>query len=276
MAAVTAARAARCWRARLVSRRACGPDAFVAEVQLPADPGPVAPGQFAMLSPGDGSGPCIPRPFSVFDRPAGDRFTFLIQVHGAGTRALAAIHADGELTCTMPLGSGFRVAPSSEPVVMVAGGVGSAPFLLYARERAAAGAGADTWMLYGARTADRLYDREAFLAAGAQLRCASQDGGAEHRGTVLDLLRDELDAGRIPADALFAACGPEGLLHAFADFARARRLRAELSLETYMGCGFGGCNACPVPTEPTGPLGAWPWAKACTQGPVFDLRAIRF
>jgi dihydroorotate dehydrogenase electron transfer subunit len=276
MAATTAERTARCWRTQLVARRACGPDAFVAELRLPQDPGPVAPGQFAMLSPGDGAGPCIPRPFSVFDRPAPDRFTFLVQVHGEGTRALAAVAAGGELTCTMPLGCGFRVAPSTQPVVLVAGGVGSAPFLLYARARAAAGAGERTWMLYGARTADRLYDRASFAAAGARLLCTSQDGGAERSGTVLDLLRGELDAGRLPQDALFAACGPEGLLRAFATFARARGLRAELSLETYMGCGFGGCNACPVPTEPAGPLGAWPWAKACTQGPVFDLAAIRF
>jgi len=229
-----------------------------------------------MLSPGNGDGPCIPRPFSIYDRTAADRVTFLIQVHGPGTRALAAIEEGSAYTCTMPLGQGFQVAPRERPVVMVAGGVGSAPFLLYARARTAAGAGDSTWMLYGARTADRLYDRELFAGAGARLLCASQDGGAEHRGTVIDLLRDGLDAGRLPQDALFAACGPEGLLHAFAEFARTRNLHAELSLETYMGCGWGGCNACPVPTEPNGPLGSWPWAKTCTQGPVFDLRTIRF
>lgn len=276
MKASVPATAAKCWSARLLARRASGPDAFVAEVGLPDDPGPVAPGQFAMLSPGDGGGPCIPRPFSVYDRTGPARFTFLVQVLGEGTRALAAVPPGGSLTCTMPLGRGFRVAPPERPVVLVAGGVGSAPFLLYARERAAAGAADATWLLYGARTADRLYDRETFAASGVRFRCASQDGAAGHHGTVLDLLAARLDAGEIPAGALFAACGPAGLLHAFADFARARGLAAQLSLETYMGCGWGGCNACPVPTEPDGPLGAWPWAKTCTQGPVFDLAAIRF
>ncbi len=229
-----------------------------------------------MLSPGDGSGPCIPRPFSVYERTAPDRFSFLIQVHGPGTRALDAIADGGAVTCTMPLGQGFRVAPSERSVVMVAGGVGSAPFLLYAQARVAAGAAASTWMLYGARTADRLYDRALFARTGVRLECASQDGDGAQRGTVLDLLRNGLDSGSIPADALFLACGPEGLLHAFADFARSRALSAELSLETYMGCGWGGCNACPVATAPDGPLGAWPWAKTCTQGPVFALDAIRF
>jgi dihydroorotate dehydrogenase electron transfer subunit len=275
MAASTTANAARCRRARLVGKRACGPDAFVGEVELGEDPGPVAPGQFAMLSPGDDSGPCIARPFSVFDRTSARRFTFLVQVLGPGTRALAAVPVGGDWIVMMPLGNGFDVAPTARRTVFVAGGVGSAPFLLYARARTAEGAGGRTWMLYGARTADRLYDRDAFESEGVAVLCATQDGSAGARGTVLELLARELDAGRIPGDALFCGCGPEGLLHAFAAFARARGLAAELSLETYMGCGWGGCNACPVPTEPTGALGAWPWAKTCTQGPVFPLSDIR-
>ena len=41
-----------------------------------------------------------------------------------------------------------------------------------------------------------------------------------------------------------------------------------------MGCGVGICNGCPVPTRPEGPLGAWPNAKCCVEGPVFEARAI--
>lgn len=275
MAATATPLSARCSNARLLAKRGCGPDAFVGEVELPADPGRVLPGQFAMLSPGDGSGPSIPRPFSVFDRTGDRGFTFLVQIHGEGTRALAAVPDGGSWTVTMPLGNGFTAPPAERSVVFVAGGVGSAPFLLYARERVAAGAAARTHLLYGARTADRLYDRAAFEREGIAVACAAQDGAAGLRGTVLDLLGAELDAGRLPADALFCACGPEGLLRAFARLARARGLDAELSLETYMGCGWGGCNACPVATEPAGPLGAWPWAKTCTQGPVFPLAAVR-
>jgi hypothetical protein len=41
-----------------------------------------------------------------------------------------------------------------------------------------------------------------------------------------------------------------------------------------MGCGVGICNGCPVPTRPDGPLGAWPNAKCCVEGPVFSVDAI--
>lgn len=275
MAATASSVSARCRSAVLRAKRACGPDAFVAELELPEDPGPVLPGQFAMLSPADGTGPCIPRPFSVYDRLGPRRFSFLVQVLGPGTRALDAVPVGGAWTATLPLGNGFAAPAPARPVVFVAGGVGSAPFLLYARARAAAGAASRTWMLYGARSSDRLYDAAAFAREGVPVLCATQDGGTGFRGTVLELLGAELDAGRIPSEALACGCGPEGLLHAFAGLARARGLDAELSLETYMGCGWGGCNACPVPTEPAGPLGAWPWAKTCTQGPVFPLPAVR-
>jgi hypothetical protein len=65
------------------------------------------------------------------------------------------------------------------------------------------------------------------------------------------------------------------LLHAFADFARLRNLTSFLSLETYMGCGFGVCNSCPVPTSVEGQFSDWPYATTCSQGPVFSLADIK-
>jgi len=260
----------------VLGRQIVGPDAFVLEVRVPGIPEGLPPGTFAMLSPEDGSGPEIPRPFSLYDRPAKDRFTFLIQTMGRGTKAIEAVPDGSVLRVTLPLGNGFEVAAADRTVVMVAGGVGSAPFLLYAKERAALGASAQTHMLFGARSAERLYDREAFEQVEVQLQLATDDGSLGFSGNVVACCGDLLDRGLLPQDALFLACGPAGLLHGFADFARARELDAWLSLETYMGCGFGVCNGCPVPTEPDGPLGAWPYAKTCTEGPVFPLSTIRF
>ncbi len=267
-----------CRRAWITARRDCGPDAFVLEVEVDDPPPPQPPGRFAMLSPWSehdlGPGPVIPRPFSIYQRPAPERFTFLVQVLGPGTRALDALSLGDHVALTLPLGNGFVLPPPERPVVLVAGGVGSAPFFAYLEERRAAGAGERTWLLYGARSAPRLYDLAAFAALGTPLLTATDEGDAGFHGSVLDLLATELDAGRLPADARFAACGPEGLLHAFARFCRVRGLDAEVSLETYMGCGFGVCNACAVATDPDGPLGAWPWAKTCVDGPVFALEAL--
>ena len=260
----------------VLEQRVVGPDAFVLELEVADMPAHIPPGAFAMLSPEDGSGPEIPRPFSVYDRLSDSRFTFLIQTLGRGTKAIEKVEVGAEMRVTMPLGNGFEVAQKSRTVVMVAGGVGSAPFLLYAKERAALGASANTHMLFGARSMERLYDRQAFETVELDLHLATDDGTLGYHGNVVACLADLLDAQKLPADALFLACGPAGLLHGFADFARARKLDAVLSLETYMGCGYGVCNGCPVPTHPDGPLGAWPYARTCTEGPVFPLSSIQF
>jgi len=260
----------------VVEQRSVGPDAFVLELEIPGMPEFMPPGTFAMLSPEDGSGPEIPRPFSVYDRLRDDRFTFLIQTLGRGTAAIEQVSVGAKMRCTMPLGNGFEVAAAERTVVMVAGGVGSAPFLLYAKERAVMGASANTHMLFGARAKARLYDCQAFAAVDVDLHLATDDGSLGFDGNVVACLGSLLDSGKLPADARFLACGPAGLLHGFADFARARSLDAWLSLETYMGCGFGVCNGCPVPTNPDGPLGGWPYARTCTDGPVFPLTAIQF
>lgn len=273
---VTAQQTALSQRGEVIGRQIVGPDAFVLEVAIPGIPEGLPPGTFAMLSPEDGTGPEIPRPFSLYDRPASDRFTFLIQTMGRGTKAIEKVADGAFLRVTLPLGNGFTVAPAEQTVVMVAGGVGSAPFLLYAKERAALGASANTHMLFGARSAERLYDKEAFEGVAVHLQLATDDGSLGFDGNVVACLGDHLDRGALPQDALFLACGPAGLLHGFADFARKRELDAWLSLETYMGCGYGVCNGCPVPTEPSGPLGDWPYAKTCTEGPVFPLSTIRF
>ena len=70
------------------------------------------------------------------------------------------------------------------------------------------------------------------------------------------------------------ACGPDPMLRAVERLARERDLPCWLSLEELMGCGVGICNGCPVPTCPEGPLGSWPNAKCCVEGPVFSTEQI--
>jgi dihydroorotate dehydrogenase electron transfer subunit len=267
---------ARCRTAEVVAHTPCGPDAFILELAFDGPVDGVAPGRFAMLGRDDDVGPLIPRPFSVYDQPAPDRLTFLIQVIGEGTRALARLGAGERVLCTVPLGNGFEVDGNEREVVFLAGGVGSAPFLLYGRQRLEAGLGDRTTFFFGARSADRLYDQSAFEALGLRTVFATDDGSQGFHGTVVACLAAALEKGEVGRDALFAACGPEGLLHAFAAFARAEGLDGRLSLETYMGCGIGVCNACPTPTLAGGPLGNWPYAKTCLEGPVFALDAIAF
>ena len=129
-------------------------------------------------------------------------------------------------------------------------------------------------LLYGAATRGLLYDLERFRGLGAATLTATDDGSEGFHGNVLELLAHEQEAGRLPREVRLLACGPEPMLLAVERLARARELPCWLSLETQMGCGVGICNGCPVPTRAEGPLGAWPNAKCCVEGPVFPIDAI--
>jgi dihydroorotate dehydrogenase electron transfer subunit len=236
-------------------------------------------GRFFMVRREDGESPAIPRPFSVY-RVEDGCLDFLIQTFGLGTAALAACEEGTPLRLVGPAGNGWpELTVGPEPWVFLAGGIGSAPFLMALEQSLPAHVGASPrapgpWLLYGAAAADRLYEHAAFEATGAQVLCATDDGSHGFHGNVIGLLEQEWAAGRIPERVRLLACGPERMLTAVARLAADRELSCWFSLETYMGCGVGICSGCAVPTNPEGPLGDWPSAKCCVEGPVFESSAI--
>lgn len=271
---------ARSFTAELVSVERCGSDGAILAVRPETPLPPIRASRFFMLRREDALSPAIPRPFSIY-RQKGDTLEFLIKVMGRGTRALAESLPGTRLRAIGPLGNGWPALDGDgAPWVMLAGGVGSAPFPM-AIEQALAGMDGRTparpeqmHLLFGAATGGLLYDLDAFRALGVGVHTATMDGSSGLKGHVLQLL-DALQAdGTLPAKVRLLACGPERMLEAVAERARERDLECWLSLETLMGCGVGICNGCPIPTDPEGPRGAWPNAKCCVEGPVFEAREI--
>ena len=258
----------------------CGGDGVILTLRVERELPPVRGSRFFMLRRTDGVSPLIPRPFSIY-RQRGEELDFLIKVMGRGTRALATAAPGTELTVIGPLGNGWpTLDPDGPPWVFLAGGVGSAPFYLALEQatRGMDGAGPvpaeRMTLLFGAATGDLLYDLEGLRSFGAAVHTATDDGSAGFHGNVVQLLEKLWDGGTLPREVRLCACGPEPMLHAVENLAHDRGLEAWLSLETLMGCGVGICNGCPVPTRPDGPLGDWPNAKCCVEGPVFATDAI--
>ena len=155
----------------------------------------------------------------------------------------------------------------------------SAPFYLGIQQALAgahgpAFAASEITLIYGAATAGMLYELEAFVELGVRVLAATDDGSLGFAGNVVQCLEHEWQAQRVPRDVRLLACGPEPMMAAVARLATERELDCWLSLETLMGCGVGICNACAVPTVADGERGAWPVAKCCVEGPVFDARSI--
>jgi dihydroorotate dehydrogenase electron transfer subunit len=267
----------------------CGADAVVLTIRLDEDLPPVRASRFFMLRREDGSSPAIPRPFSLY-RQAGRDLEFLIKVMGQGTRALADAPIGAPVRAIGPLGNGWPPIHGGQhgqaggaagpPWVLLAGGVGSAPFYLGIVQalRGMDGhppvAPGNLHFLFGAASAKALYDLEAFRALGVPVHVATMDGSSGLRGHVLQLLERLQAQGALPSRVRILACGPERMLEAVQALAIERELDAWLSLETWMGCGVGICNGCPIPTRPDGPRGGWPNVKCCVEGPVFHVREI--
>lgn len=258
----------------------CGDDGVILRLRPERTLPKVRASRFFMLRREDGVGPAIPRPFSVYRQRDGT-LEFLIKVVGRGTRALAEARPGARVRTIGPLGNGWPTLDGGgAPWVMLAGGVGSAPFFmgieqaLAGMDRALACKPSQIAYLFGAARRGFLYDLDAFTELGVRVATATIDGSHGIRGNVLDLLRGLQQRGELPERVRLLACGPERMLEAVAEFADERELDCWLSLETLMGCGVGICNGCPIPTRPDGPRGAWPNAKCCVEGPVFKTTEI--
>jgi dihydroorotate dehydrogenase electron transfer subunit len=239
-------------RATIVSRSEPMRGAIELVLSQPASAAEVEPGQFFQLAVGTPN-TLLRRPYSAaWTDPVSGRLGFVFNIVGAGSAWLASLQPGAGIDIMGPLGRGFDLEGDGA-AICIAGGLGVAVFsgvvaALVARGR-------QVTMLHGARTATQLMPGGRFR--GAQMRVATDDGSAGHRGSVVDLL-DRLGPGDI------FACGPTPMLHALvarADQLRIPRSSIQIALETPMGCGIGTCLGCPAPRRGGGYL------LTCQDGP---------
>ncbi|HSJ18788.1 MAG TPA: hypothetical protein VK920_11900 [Solirubrobacterales bacterium] len=257
-------------------------------------------GQFYMLSAAErwsarDERPFLGRAFSVAEaRPhcEGVALDFLLAGVGPGTERLAGLEPGEGLWLAGPLGQPFsapaELRAATAGAILVGGGIGVAPLAIW--RRALAAAGVPTRVLLGFRDREHsggldlfASEREAPQGGGAagqldsgpsaklqlcsEVRLASEDGHAGHRGYVTDLLAVLLE-GDDAATAAVYACGPPPMLEAVRRLCGERRVACELAMEAPMACGFGACMGCAVPLAEGG------YMRLCLDGPVVDASRI--
>ncbi len=229
----------------------------VVRVRDPRGPLPAA-GQFAMLAAakrwggGADGRPYLPRAFSVARVSAGEAH-FLLEEVGPGTHRLAELLPDEELWLLGPLGSRFTEPRAGTRALLVGGGIGIAPLVLWQDQLGDPPATA----LVGFR--DRDHAAASVLLRAA--RVATDDGSAGHHGSVVELLAAELDR---DGAATVYACGPPAMLEAVRALCAERDTDLELALEAGMACGFGACYGCVVRTR------GGSYLRVCLDGPVVE------
>jgi dihydroorotate dehydrogenase electron transfer subunit len=220
------------------------------------------PGQFAMVRGAAwGDAPLLPRPMSLLE--TGRRPSILIKIVGEGTQRMALASTGEPFDLLLPLGNRWSPCPPGVTPVLVAGGVGVAPLLFFARELASGGVRPIT--LYGGRSAADLPLHEE-LAQASDVRLLTEDGSRGTAGRVTALLTPTLR--ELGGRAKVYTCGPDRMMAAVAGICDSLGVPCEASLETPMACGYGVCLGCPVRKTSGGYL------YACTEGPCVDAKMI--
>lgn len=230
---------------------------LTAQAPLP----PMLPGQFAEIRVDGSPTTFLRRPISIhFVDVERNEVWFLIQLVGDGTKRLGEARKGDIINVVLPLGNGFTLPEKpSDKLLLVGGGVGTAP-MLYLGEQLAKQGCKPTFLL-GARSAGDLLQLEKFAAYG-DVYTTTEDGTHGERGYVTQ--HSILEQQRFEQ---IYACGPKPMMMAVARYAKSHEIACEVSLENKMACGVGACLCC-VENTIEGHL------CVCKEGPVFNINQL--
>ncbi len=217
--------------------------------------------------------PLLPRPFSVSDclqDGEGPLTELLYKPMGKATNLMTTLRPGDGLNVLGLLGNGFPApAPGKRPVLL-AGGIGNAPFAFQVRELLAGPyreKASEITLFLAGRTATEIYIQPWVRTSGITIVEVTDDGSRGEAGRITDALRRRLPM-LGPIEGF--ACGPTPMLRALKTMAEEHGFPCHLSTEELMACGYGVCNACVV--ESAHDRGTY--IKSCHEGPVFECREI--
>lgn len=222
------------------------------------------PGQFVNIKVSDTDFPLLRRPFSICNVD-GDSFFIMFVSIGGGTSILQTKQPGESLDVMGPLGNGFSFNEYFDKAVIVAGGIGAAPFPYLIKELVKNGK--EILCLTGGRT------KNDCITYGMQnISTSTDDGSLGFKGNVVELLSSKIDppeAGKNDKIKIFG-CGPNAMLKALQKFCISNNIDADISTESSMACGFGICQGCPVQSA----TDENKFLLVCKDGPVFNVKDV--
>jgi dihydroorotate dehydrogenase electron transfer subunit len=263
--------------AEILLNRKVSDQYYEMELSCPELTDEVKPGQFLMLKVKTGYEPYLRRPFSFYGiRSLKDQrsFRILYKVVGCGTRLLAETKHGERVDIIAPLGKGFSFSSEDHEAVMVAGGIGLPPLLYLAEYMRKTMKGAlNTIFLYGGQSKSDIIDIERIRDASSEVRVCTEDGSLGSKMLVPELLELHLQKRGDRGSIQIFSCGPKAMLKVVSSIAKKYDIPCQVSLESYMACGFGVCLGCVVKVlqEKSHDI---VYERVCKEGPVFDSGRI--
>ncbi len=220
----------------------------------------IRPGQFLNVKVSDTIYPLLRRPFSVCD-VKGDYFYLMFNILGEGTKMLAHKHAGDLIDIIGPLGHGFNLEGDYDTAIIVAGGLGVAPFPYFIK---ALDGGKNINCFIGGKTY-----KEVIMHGMKNISVATDDGSLGFKGNIVELLNSKIDMLKLKRIKIFA-CGPNAMLRNLKEFCIRNEFECEASIESAMACGFGICQGCPIQSSERSDK----YLLICKEGPVFNVKDV--
>ena len=213
-----------------------------------------APGQFVNI---ELPGKFLRRPISICNWTKEGALMLLVKVVGDGTKQLVRCVPGTELDVLSGLGNGFDLTQAGEHPILLGGGIGIAP--LYGLAQRMLEAGMTPTVGLGFRSQADAFYLEEFSALGCRLMVATEDGSLGTKGFVTDIARN------VPECDYVLCCGPLPMLKAVHSLPQLTG--GQFSFEARMGCGFGACMGCSIPTRNG-------YKRVCKDGPILYKEEI--
>lgn len=235
-------------------------DIFLQKIYSPEIARQIKPGQFLNIRVSETVSPLLRRPFSICD-VEGDYIFIMFNIFGEGTRILSHKHSGDTIDILGPLGNGFNLDDDFDLAVIVAGGLGSAPFPFLTRLLAGK---VEIVSFIGGKTKD---DVITYNLLNAQT--ATNDGSLGFPGNVVQLFEKNINSLNGKKVKVFG-CGPNAMLRALKEVCITHNINCEVSTECAMACGFGICQGCPIESTQQSDK----YLLVCKDGPVFNVKDV--
>lgn len=233
---------------------------YIQKIHSPEIARLIKPGQFLNIRVSENTFPLLRRPFSICDVD-GENISLMFNILGEGTRILSHKHPGDFVDILGPLGNGFNLEGDYKTAIIVAGGLGAAPFPFLTRKIIN---NKKIISFVGGRT------KQDVITYGLEnLVLSSDDGSIGFTGNVVQSLENNLDKIEIASSKVFA-CGPNAMLRVLKDFCLKHNIDCEVSTECAMACGFGICQGCPIESTSNSDK----YLLVCKDGPVFNVKDV--
>lgn len=244
---------------RILLKTELAPKIFEYRIHAPRIARKALPGHFVVVMANEHS-ERIPLTIADFDRSEGT-ITLVVMVVGTSTTELSTLQPGESLYALIgPLGRPSEIE-RYDTVVMVAGGVGTAPVFPIAR--AFRESGSRVVSIQGARTKELLFWTDRLASVSDEHIITTDDGSAGQKGLVTEPLAQLLAQDPDRRIGCVYAIGPAVMMKACAATTKPFGIKTVVSLNPVMIDGTGMCGGCRVEL-------AGQTRFTCTDGPEFD------